>query len=215
MFEETLFLTAGAGGGKDFAAKLELLDACRGPDTSRHQCRLDPSTSGDLLDLLRSVGIVFRCAAHGLYLVSFGSLKELCPAFVSERFSDLMLKFLYQDGTGLHLDVARALVLPRELPHLFPTKVFQHTLQCCHYRVCWGPPVCFSCLFESPHDANEPGCYHWRQMCSCPFCHPFQVSCGSFEFQILLAAALSSVTEGAVVTQPYDATEFARVRTAT
>ena len=55
MFKETLFLTAGAGGGKDFAAKLELLDACRGPGTSRHQCRLDSSTSGDLLDLLRSV----------------------------------------------------------------------------------------------------------------------------------------------------------------
>ena len=35
-----------------------------------------------------------------------------------------MLKFLYQVGTGLHLDVARALVLPRELSHLFPNQGF-------------------------------------------------------------------------------------------
>ena len=181
VFEETLFLATGASGGQDFAAKLVPLDACRGPDSPRHQCRLDSSTSGNLLDLLRSVGIVFRCAAHGLYLVSFGSLKELRPAFVSERFSDLMLIFLYEVGTGLHLVVARALVLPRELSHLLPTKVFQHTLQCCHYRVCWGPPVCFSCLFESAHDANEPGRDHWHQMCPSTFCHPFQVSCGSFQ----------------------------------
>ena len=78
-------------------------------------------------------------------------------------------------------------------------------------RVHATPPPQIVCAEESGSDHRRKvsaGTIHFK-------CFAAPLSPNRFELQILLEAVLSRISEGPVVTQPYDATEFANIRVAT